>query len=85
MVSKVRVLAGLALGAALLSRRGRERLAALPGALRRDPTRLPRGVQEFPATFVDKRQAADAQPVPPAAGADAATIAAEYYQEHPAG
>ena len=83
MISTVKVLAGVALGAVLLSRAGRERLAALPGALRRDPTRLPRGVQEFPATFVDKRQAADTPPVAPAAGGDAATVAAEYYQEHP--
>lgn len=80
------VTAGAAL---LLSRIGRARLAALParaaGALRRDPYKLPKGVEEFPATFVDKRQTTDADAPAPMPAEDAAGVTAEYYQEHPAG
>lgn len=89
MVGKLKVLAAVALGGALLSEAGRARLTALPAqagrALRRDPSRLPKGVQEFPATFVDKRAAPDGQAPAPVAGGDAGAITAEYYQEHPAG
>ncbi len=86
MVSKkaLVVTAGLAL---LLSRVGRGRLSSLPaaakGALRRDPYKLPKGVEEFPATFVDKRQTVEAQAPAAMPAEDAASVTAEYYQEHP--
>ncbi len=86
MVSKkaLIVTAGAAL---LLSRIGRARLAALParamGALRPDPYKLPKGVEEFPTTFVDKRRAGDEQAPAPMPAEDAAAVTAEYYQEHP--
>lgn len=79
-------LAGLA--AMLLSRSGRSRIAALPAsaqqALRRRRTALPKGVEEFPTTLVDRRHTT-VPPEPVAAAQTPTEIVAEYYQEHPSG
>lgn len=85
MISK-KVVAIAGLAALLASRRRRSRPLAVPErvpqALRRRRSGLPRGVQEYPPTLVDRRHAPVA--VGPVAAAETSTdIVAEYYEENP--
>jgi hypothetical protein len=64
-------LAVVGAGAALLALCGRR-------LLRRDPARLPRGVQELPARLVDRRHGTELTAAP---ATDPATITTEHYLE----
>lgn len=72
----------------LLSRGGRARITSLSTsmtqALQRRRTRLPKGVEEFPAPLVDRRHT-NGVTGQAAAGETATEVVAEYYQEHPPG
>ncbi len=90
MVSKLKVLAAVGIGLAVVTRSGRARLASVPGAVRQASRRrrlaLPKGVEQYTPTLVDRRQASASAPGAASVQAESpAEIAAEYYQEQPAG
>ncbi|MCW2613993.1 MAG: hypothetical protein JWN08_987 [Frankiales bacterium] len=79
MTRTAQIVLSAAVGGLLLSRRGR----GLLSRLRRDPYRLPKGVQEYPPTLVDRRHTADGAAVaPPASSAE--DVVGEHYLSRPA-
>lgn len=87
MISK-KVLAVAGVAALLLTRRGRSGMTSAPAlvqqGLRRRRARLPKGVEEFPPQFVDRRHTTGPT-LHAAAGESATEVVAEHYQQQPSG